>query len=162
MSAPHARFALTLWIDYRSYTLARLDAPADTLRAYRLTRDDRQGQHDLAQSIHGHVECSCPDALYRHRDGSLCKHARALLELGLLCDLEAECYRRWSEHRTHLEALTEAAQTAVRAGLYQCDGCTHASCAACRLDRALAFELPPVPECPAPCPQWPLPEKCPF
>jgi hypothetical protein len=156
------RFTITLGIDGTSYAVTRLDAPADTLRAYRLTRQDGRGQYDVAQSIHGHAECSCPDYLFSHKDGSLCKHLRSLLELGLLCDLEAECYRRWSEHRAHLESLTEAAEAAQRAGLYQCDGCTDATCAACRLDRALAFELPPVTECSPACPALPLPEKCPF
>lgn len=58
----------------------------DADRTYRLTKHSRDGvAYDVTRTRDGCVVCDCPDFEQRHRDaGTMCKHGRALVELGLM------------------------------------------------------------------------------
>lgn len=129
------RFRLTLTIDGGTYQVERLDVQAPYVRAYRLTK--RTGEHyDCSQDAKGHTTCCCGDWTFRHKDGSLCKHLLALFQCGLMCEM-SRCGYAVAQQQRHA-ILTEAARTALRAGLYSCDGCGVVPCACCLLVRTLA------------------------
>ncbi len=83
---PANRLALILAIDAGEYRLARLSPTAWKLRG----SGARGPSCYTVEVVSGRVECSCPDFTHRHRSrGTRCKHAAAVLELGLL-ELTAE------------------------------------------------------------------------
>ena len=75
----HGKCRLSLVINEQVYTLRRGNPSTRGMRQWLLRKSP-----DTVYCVtryHGVIECSCPDASFR---GSQCKHARALVALGLL------------------------------------------------------------------------------
>jgi hypothetical protein len=90
--APHAEpgpqtTRLTVRIGGTSYAVRRIaveDRGFGVLKCYRLRKLTDGDLYDVAQLIEGH-SCTCADYEFRHAgNGSICKHAKALIAWGLL------------------------------------------------------------------------------
>lgn len=67
-----------------SYRLEKLKPdPRVAKIAWRLWTDEGRS-YDVHISAAGHAECECQDFIYRHRDGTPCKHLLAAFAEGLL------------------------------------------------------------------------------
>lgn len=73
--------------DEKTYDVAALDpSPEVGSPAYRLTKRDGSGSHDVILTAHG-PECSCGDFNFRRRNEKIaCKHIETLRARGFLGD----------------------------------------------------------------------------
>jgi hypothetical protein len=75
---------LILVIDGRRYRVAPAPPTSRGAKIWRLKvlpGQSRAGQVYSVCSVHGHVDCTCPDSVQNH---AVCKHVRALQVLGLV------------------------------------------------------------------------------
>jgi hypothetical protein len=76
--------SLILVIDGRRYRVTPAPPITRGSKIWRLTvlpGQTRAGQVYSVCSVHGHVDCTCPDSVQNH---AVCKHARALQVLGMV------------------------------------------------------------------------------
>src|SRR4051812_28635403 len=79
--------SVTISINDVRYDADEIPAGECGTRAWRLCkRSGDHAVHDVLRTHAGIVECSCPDYIARHQGNGygICKHGRALVELGLM------------------------------------------------------------------------------
>jgi hypothetical protein len=97
--------SMTIAISDTRYTVDEIPAGECGTKAFRLTkRGGDRATYDVIRRHDDTVACDCPDYLYRH-DGTvgLCKHGRALVELGLM---PASCGTALKPAPSHAGAAT--------------------------------------------------------